>query len=455
MHRKMIHSMIHTCNIRPALRALGVIALVPAQLALGACASDQLSLGAGDAPPQTESTTCGLSPDGIIGRNIRVTQQEQIDELAGCEEIVGDLRIVVSDEPELGPGPHLDLRPLASLRVVHGQLTVQTDNLEGLESLEQVGALNIVGYTGEDLLPLSGLTRIGARLPSLTGGGRIYLEGCNNLKDLTGLEGVQTWTGLTVGGSSSFESLEGLAMPPNEVLVVMDDLPALQSLSALSGASISHLRVTRTGLPSFDGLWVDTIGSLYLQYNPALTDLDGLSGLRALAELTLEGNDALDHLPEWPGLSGLLEVKIFNNAELRAIPAFDVRETNGSFATGPMLGADNPDQVFEAFLMFAVGGNPQLTSIDWPRGFRRGQYVGIFANPSLKELDLEGLERVDALSIRDNPLLSHVDVDGVERAGDLAVENNPALSVAGFASLQTFTSTISGNADALEAPAPE
>jgi hypothetical protein len=120
-----------------------------------------------------------------------------------------------------------------------------------------------------------------------------------------------------------------------------------------------------------------------------------------------------------------------------------------------MLGEGNPDEVFAAFSIFAVAGNPQLTRIEWPRAFRRAQYVGIMGNSSLTELELDGLERVDALSIRDNPLLSQVDVAGVERAGDLAVENNPALSVSGFASVQTFTSTISGNADALEAAAPE
>jgi len=97
---------IQTLGIHGCAAALGVCML--------ACARDGVSLGDDIYEPMPPSIRCARDP--LIDADVRVTNQAELDALAGCEEISGDLEIAVY--------PDTDLRPLAALRTVGGALDI-------------------------------------------------------------------------------------------------------------------------------------------------------------------------------------------------------------------------------------------------------------------------------------------------------------------------------------------
>ena len=82
---------------------------------LAACTSDTVDLGGAEA---TEGLGRGsrCTDSAVIGEAVLATNQAELDALAGCEEITGDLVVDVFDGA--------DLRPLASLRAVGGTFTL-------------------------------------------------------------------------------------------------------------------------------------------------------------------------------------------------------------------------------------------------------------------------------------------------------------------------------------------
>jgi hypothetical protein len=452
---------------RRPLRPFRTLALVPACLALGACSSDELSLGEGDQPLEAGGSDCAYSEDGIVVGDVTARSQEEIDALAGCEQVLGNLSV--------SSGSSFNLRALAALRVVGGGLTIgsgteqeeytddnddgfddavgEVSSLEGLEALEEVRSLAIERLQSADLLPLSRLRsfRAGqsARRGEIRDGG-IYIAGCPNLVNLSGLEGLHGWRQITLDRNAALASLDGIGTPDDEVThVAIYDAPALRDLSALAPVlAIEELTLLNTGLESLDGLNLEEILSLYVADNPNLVEMDALVNVHWTREWQIARNPMLDHLPELASLDGLQMLQVTENDELRSIPLYDTPGATLGFSLGGRQGnpyeqTTRPDN----FRLLEIAHNPKLTQFSLPSGLARGNHVDIYANISLTELDLEDLTNVDGLSIRDNPVLASVDIDDLETVDNLAIENNPALSVAEFAEVKTFTRTLDGNAD--------
>lgn len=108
----------------------------------------------------------------------------------------------------------------------------------------------------------------------------------------------------------------------------------------------------------------------------------------------------------------------------------------------------------------ALGDNGSLLQL-WSTGLRN---LDSFAIGSLHELDLADnyeltdvdgssqLQPLDRLtvywSIRDNVAPDTLDIGAPETVADLAMEDNPVLSTPASLGVETFTSSISGNASA-------
>jgi hypothetical protein len=428
-------------------RALGRFSLLSFAAGIAACSSERVSLGDREAGLDgPEEAACD---GGVVSGSVEATTQAQIDALAGCEEIVGNLIIY----------GELDLLPLASLRVVRGDLHIAPNDqaypeggasLTGLDSLEQVSSLHLYSISDADLSALAGLTRVQVDpLSPWDEGGDIDIQGCDNLTDLTGLGGLREWSRLSLQGNASLSSLRGIGTPPEWATLVVMGSPALRDISALAPLRyMEAFLLFGTGVERLDGLNLEIVRSLDFRDNASLVNLDGLNGLTSLRHLTLYGNPALEELPAMPELQRILEgVQIVSNAELRTIPPYAASaagEINlGGWAFNP---ADNPDSVSSEFMVFEVGNNPKLTHLSVPSGLRRGQYIGIYDNPSLVELDMSSVEKLDMLSLRNNVALPGVAIDALQTVDDLVVTGNAALPSSTFDDVATFTRELSGNA---------
>jgi hypothetical protein len=437
---------LHRCNKRIASSGGGALVLGWLCLAL-ACGSERLSLGTGEAPLEPGELACG---GGVVQGSVEVNNQLELEALAGCEEIVGNLWIHAF--------AGVDLRPLASLRIVRGDLAVgiesgvdYVESLEGLEALEQVSRLKIYHLGASDLSPLSNLKRVELDpLSPWDEGGSIDIQNCPNLVDLTGLGGLEQWDQLLMQTVDSLVSLDGLGLPSlGRPSIRVMDLPALRDVSALAGLEgATMLQFWHTGLEHIAPLGLRAVSLLDLMNNDALVDIEGLADLEILRGLMLRDNDAIGRLPEWLALRLLKDVQIVDNAALQSVPEFATENFDAQVTLGNGFGSTNNPDVLrpDDFMMFEVGGNPKLTSLTLPTGLVRGRYIGVYDNPSLTSLNLSSINQLDQLSIRNNAVLATVGLGGLEAVDELAVEGNPMLPSETFADVASFTRVIAGNA---------
>src|SRR5262245_28549996 len=169
--------------------------LAAVALGLCACSGGVVDVGENQDPAALPPNSRCLASDTIDGP-IAVQNQDQLEQLAGCATIRGDLVIVSY--------PGTDLRPLRSLTTVEGVLALMRahsgwpgididrtvepvegewlTSLAGLERLDSVGGLLLDGISATTFAPLASLRRVGEG---------IDLMRCPEVRDLRGLEQVQ------------------------------------------------------------------------------------------------------------------------------------------------------------------------------------------------------------------------------------------------------------------------
>lgn len=410
--------------------------VLPALIGLVACGSDAMSLGSNEAAVEE-----GECLAGEITGDLVASTQADVDALSGCRELPGSLRIMT---PAFAPGS-ISLEPLAELRRVNGQLQIggPITSLAGLESLEAVGMLHLRDTQLTDLTPLRGLTRV--ETPTDWRAPHILIDGCDQLSDLRGLENLSVWSSLEISRSNGLVSLAGLQAPERLESVILNYAPQLSDLSALASVrEIGLFTLTGSAVVGFGGFLLDSIGTLYLFDNAALTDFDGLNRLAEIGDLAIVENDALVRI-DLPELNAFDNVTIIGNDALLAVPPLDTDNSWSNVVSGI---ADVPTGFVRG--VFEVGDNPLVASIAMPNLFN-AEAVVIYRNPSLTTLDMTGLFRTDSMWIEENATLASVNASSLDRVSSLTIRNNPALSVAPFAAVQTFTSDVAGN---LDAPAP-
>ena len=155
------------------------------------------------------------------------TSDEEISLLEGCEIYEGN--IAVNDVT--------DLSPMASLRILRGQLACHLNNnsletLEGLERLEWAGGFYVTNNGLQSLSAVESLTSVDAGFS---------VVGMPNFVDLGGLEKLRTvGDKLRVESNNELTSLDGLSglewvggelsIIANDKLVSLDGLSALQQV---------------------------------------------------------------------------------------------------------------------------------------------------------------------------------------------------------------------------------
>jgi hypothetical protein len=416
-----------------------------------ACAGDVVELGedasAAEVPSASSTSRCQTST--TLSDVTRIVRQSDLDQLAGCEEIDGDL--------DIGPFAHPDFAPLASLRVVTGTLTLGAsggrsgdppyappradmeallaagwlDSLEGFENLERVGSLGMMGLLAPSLEPLS-------NLKLLTTGG-FGLIGCQ-LKDLSGLEGLAGLKSVTVR-CDSLQSLRGLSFPDRlEHLEIRG--AQLKDLGSLANVTdIDTVDVSNTALENLDGLThLATTTGLYIHDNPQLQNADAIEGIGWATYIAIEGNDRLEALELYIGHVQQLTVR--DNAALRRWPTFP--STLAAFegdAQSPWSTAAS--LVFYRQNTVEVSGNPLLESVTLPPGWQGAEYISIENNAALGHIDFSTAHNVTELSIANNAALAHVELGALDTVNALRVSGNPLLPLTEFDGVQTFDRQMS------------
>jgi hypothetical protein len=405
-----------------------------------ACARDDVSLGDDIYEPVPPSVRCARDP--LIDADVRVTNQAELDALAGCEEISGDLEIAVY--------PDTDLRPLASLRSVGGILGIGAssfndldqmpalieagwlESFEGLHALERVGGLSLANFATSDLSAFSNLRHANAsNVRNGKRGGDLNIAFANNLVDLRGLEQVDGITSLSIMKTPSLASLDGLLVGRQLDSVALTAAPSLRDIDALAHLEVcNQIVIEGTGLEHLYALSAlkEVDESLIIFNNPLLADASSIphAQLARFGTFVLESNPKLRGTLEVPWRLTFAVVQIGDNAELEQI--------------------DFGGQRFPWCGGIFISGNAGLRSINGPIACDGLDGVTVTGNPSLESFDLEGVAMLDELHIRDNARLSNVPHASLERAYVVDVVNNPQLSVGSLATMPAFERTIEGNA---------
>jgi hypothetical protein len=431
-----------------------------------ACSADSVDLGTVPAPPEgSGSGRCALS--SVLEGSVLVTDQAGLDELAGCEEITGNL--------EIAPVEGASLAPLASLRRVGGTLELGSvswllagpelssddiaeaerygelvqrgwlDSLEGLEKLQSVAGLALLGVSAPDLHALRALENIGPSEWYGTVSGSLVVASAQNLRDLSGLENARGIGRIEVRGTQ-LESLDGLNVGDSAQSIALVASPRLRDIDALGSiATTGAVTIEETGIESLEGLaaWRGT-DQLTLWDNPALVDVSRIGQLHFVGTINMKNNDALTSLPSLASFETLDAIFIVDNNGLEEL---DLDLVNayprgfldvGTFSRGFRF----PTQRVE------VQGNSNLRRLRLAgsHGLADIQFLTVTDNPALTQIDFPHLAKVDWLIVNSNATLSSVGIPALKTVDTLEVLNNPALSEATFDHVKTFEILMSGNA---------
>ena len=409
---------------RPSAGNPRILAAVALAVGCGGSAADGRTSDADEASPSTEVTPLPVEPglgggfDGAVGQpttgsnpsapasetpgvalrcpaggalaeDIEVDEQSELDALQGCVQL-----------QSLWVWAALDLTPLRSLERVEGVLRIAPsgralNDCTGLENLQSAGDLRASNVGNACLLALSSLSSLG---------GLTVTE--SDIEDDSALRNVSGLRSVAFRYNPRLRSLAALSTAAELDLLMLDDSPLLDDISAFSGVeSVRRLVINQTGITNLDALagLRGSVDIVSLSRNPELTNVSGLAGLRSVeAELGIQG----DGLTDLSGLAGLERVNSFS---LQYLPAL---------------------QVLPVF--------SQLTSA-----------VGILlrettplANGEGTRLSFPALRDLGSLYITNNPGLRAVEAPILQAAGSVWIEHNSSLSAVGFASLEQLSSAL-------------
>lgn len=219
------------------------------------------------------SAGCGGFPTPNPAGDVVLNSQADVNAFGAlkCKDILGVLNIIDT----LGPDPIVDLTPLNKLKSVGSSLTIDAGSLTSLAGLEKLKTIGLIGPFG---------------FIGVSGGSLTDIEALEGLRTISGSINVISCNQLT-GFSSAFSQL---------VDIGADSIPGLTSSYVLNISNNAIL----TEVSGFSGL--ARMGSLLVQTNGGLTDLDDLSSLTTInRDIQIFGNTALENVDQLANISAV------------------------------------------------------------------------------------------------------------------------------------------------------
>lgn len=336
-----------------------------------------------------------------LQNEIKVTSQNQMNALQGCNYIYGNIEI---------SGTVNSLQSLSKVTTINGDLVItdnDVQNLWGLENLRSVSG-SVIIRSNQKLTSLSYLYN----LQSV--GNALIIENNNNLVDLKGLERLRFYNNeqdIYVYANNKLVSLNGLEGVTNIDDLKIHDNYALVDFKGLNNVtSINFLELERNfSLQNFDGLQNVTISnSISVEKNKSLQNFIGLDNLEEINGWFYVDNN--NNLLNFEGLGSLKYIKssfqVKNNNKLKSLYGIgqlqsirknlsinsnnELRNLRGLSSLESISGELN---IYSNGLLNNISALSQLTSID-------GDLI-ISDNTALKSLsgidniDYQGIDRLE------------------------------------------------------------
>lgn len=331
-----------------------------------AASVDEGSVVAGIDPPPPPPLPCytsSLLPAPAFDN------QEALNRLAGCENIYGDLEITFD----------ANLQALHSLRSLFGNLYIHPasgslTSLAGLENLELVsGDLHLANLGVSSLERLARLQAVGANE-----GQGLILEQSPGLRNLQGLEQLQSLHGLSLIGLPNLVSMDGYFVPQESSpgTILLKDVPALASFTSFIADSVT---VDNAGFTDLQALqW--PVGKLTLRNNALLVE----ATVTYAGRITIENNPRLATVSVAATVKPLLSLDVVGNASLQSIVADQSLSDLDSLSVreNPALQTISLPWV-QSLNTFQLLRNTNLTTIELPLLVQQVSDLMVVSNPNL------------------------------------------------------------------------
>lgn len=278
-----------------------------------------------------------------------------------------------------------DLSPLSKITHV-GKLQIFGNqclqSLVGLNNLVDVGELLEVSSNPElvDLTGLESITRVE---------GNVAFYNNQKMESFTGLSNLNRAKFLTIVENPSIKSLEGLgSLSSVELLWVKSNEKMVSLLGTRNITTLQILEISNNTLLSNLELGLLRCEVIKIENNSALTNLNGLDGLRIVQNLFIDSNQNLETLDGVENLEEILELHVINNDKLLNFEPF-------SFTSLEVLKIWNND---------ALNSLAGLESLSAPIKF-----INIKSNPLLTTL--KELENIPSLTPKGtSPFIPRIDI---------------------------------------------
>jgi len=217
-------------------------------------------------------------------------------------------------------------------------------------------------------------------------------------------------------------------------------------------------------LESLEGLAkLEHVGSLYIAFSDAITDLQGLDGLRSIGgglqnnRLVFEDNASLVSISELAEVSMTVDTVEINSqvlANFDGLPQFTSLRSVWIATPATELSMFSE---LERCDSIRITYNPSLTTINLD-ALAEGA-LEVLDNPALTSIGLDALE-TGSLTFGGSPLVERVELPNLRTAANLVFQSNAGLQEIAFQNLRTVSDqfivggneklTSLGNLDALE-----
>lgn len=384
-------------------------------------------------PVSTSTNPGGFQARDTCPGTVVLTTTE-LEALAGCSRITGDLSISIADPSE-------SLSALGLLVEVDGTLALAgVSSLAGLGLLEHVGNLTLEGTELTEVSSLRSLETIGS-----TGtGGQLRIVGNPLLEEIRGLRSLLETTSLFVTdnpnlrgiGQGSFgsnltninifgnsqlshvepfgvlnlstlelsgDSLKDLDLIAGAVVVgrlIIFETPSLEDTSGLNNliAVPELLRLQATGMENLNDLnSLQLAERIIITSENSLTNLDGISQLTSVGTLSLERLTAVVEMPEFAAIEVMENLSVSGNTSLVVGPSFPrLRQLETlRYADNPRWGSLLGLNSLVTVEQMEIAHNDELTSLSLPALQVVGEQLIVRCNSQLSGAELLAFESVD------------------------------------------------------------